>query len=181
MFNLPDISDYYNVYDNVLIFFGALIIDVFLIFLVRYFPTFFGPSLNDWYSTFKFSAILSDILIVLLGFMLARYIYTTWIKPIYGWNPLIFLGLLIAIKIVHDILFYLAVILPIPIGHNEVIDVLKKYSSSLGVKMVGGDIILMIATAFAAMYYKSEPTHVLLLGSVLALYNATYILYTNPK
>lgn len=181
MLNLPDISDYYNLYDNVLIFFGALIMDVLLIFLVRYFPTFFGQSLNEWYTTFKFSAILSDILIVLLGFMIARYIYTTWIKPTYGWNPFIFLGLLIAIQIIHDILFYLVVILPIPIGHNEVIDLFKKYSSSAGLKVFGGDAGLMIATAFTAMYYKSEPTHVLLLGSVLALYNATYILYTKPK
>jgi len=138
----------------------------------------FGKPLNDWYSNFQFSAVLSDILIILIGFMIARYIYTTWIKATYGWNPLIFIALLLGIQVVHDILFYLAIILPIPIGHNQVIDLFKKYSLSAGSKIIGGDALLMLATAIVAMYYKSEPAHVLVLGSVLALYNATYILYT---
>jgi hypothetical protein len=181
MIAIPDISDYYNLYDNVLILFGALLVDVFVIFLVRYYPSFFGNALNEWYTKFQFSAVLSDILIILLGFMIARYIYTTWIKSVYGWNPLIFFSLLIGVQLVHDMLFYLAVILPIPIGQNQVIDLFKKYSLSAGSKIIGGDAILMIATAVVAMYYKSEPEHVVILGSVLALYHATYILYTKPN
>lgn len=178
---IPDISDYYNIYDNVLIFFAILMVDIFVLFLVRYFPSFFGQALNDWYTNFKFTAILSDILIILLGFMIARYIYTRWITPAYGWNPLLFLGVLVSVQVIHDILFYLAVILPIPIGHNHIIDLFKRYSRSAGVKVIGGDAILMILSALVAMYYKSEPTHVVVLASTLALYNATYILYTEPS
>jgi hypothetical protein len=176
----PDISDYYNLYDNVLIFFGIVLVDVMVIFLVRYFPAYFGKSLNDWYTTFNYSAVLSDVLIILIVFMLARYIYTIWIKPIYGWNPLIFIGLLVGIQILHDILFYLAVILPIPVGHNQIIDLFKKYSLSHKSNIIGGDALLMIASALVAMYYKSEPAHVLVAGSVFTLYNLTYILYTKP-
>jgi hypothetical protein len=178
---IPDISDYYNIYDNLLIFFAILIVDVFVLFLVRYFPSFFGQALNDWYTNFKFTAMLSDILIILLGFMIARYIYTRWIKPVYGWNPFLFLGLLVGVQVIHDVLFYLAVILPIPIGHNQIIDLFKRYSISAGPKIIGGDAILMILSALVAMYYKSEPTHVVVLASTLALYNATYILYTEPN
>ena len=176
---IPDISDYTNINDVFLIFFAILIVDVFVLFLVRYFPNFFGQALNDWYTNFKFTAILSDILIILIGFLIARYIYTTWIKPSYGWNPLLFLALLVGIQIVHDILFYIAIILPIPIGRNEVIDLFKKYSKA-GPKIIGGDAVLMIMSALVAFYYKSEPVHVVVTASILALYNATYILYTKP-
>jgi hypothetical protein len=106
-------------------------------------------------------------------------VYTTWIKPSYGWNPLIFLALLVGIQLVHDILFYIAVILPIPVGHNQVIDLFKKYSRA-GPKIIGGDALLMLGSALVAFYYKSEPTHVAVTASVFALYNATYILYTKP-
>jgi hypothetical protein len=179
MITIPDISDYYNNYDILLLLFAIFFVDVVVVFLVRYFPVFFGKTLNDWYNNFGFTAILSDILIILLGFIIARYIYTTWIKPTYGWNPLIFLALLVAIQVVHDILFYIAIILPIPIGHNEVIDLFKKYSRA-GPKIIGGDALLMLASALVAFYYKSQPSHVAVTASVFALYNATYILYTKP-
>jgi len=177
---LPDISNYYNLYDNVLLFFAILIVDVFVLFLVRYFPSFFGQALNDWYTNFKFTAMLSDILIILLGFMITRYIYTRWITPVYGWNPLLFLGLLVGVQIVHDLLFHVAVVLPIPVGRNKIIDLFKRYSTSAGPKIIGGDAIIVLASALVAMYYKSQPTHVVVLASVLALYNAIYILYTEP-
>ena len=115
MITIPDISDYYNNYDILLLFFAIFFVDVVVLFLVRYFPDFFGKALNDWYTDFKFTAILSDVLIILLGFIIARYVYTTWIKPHYGWNPLLFLALLVGIQIVHDILFYLAIILPLAV------------------------------------------------------------------
>ena len=179
MITIPDISDYYNNYDILLLIFAIFFVDVFVLFLVRYFPDFFGKTLNDWYTDFKFTAILSDVLIILLGFIIARYVYTRWIKPRYGWNPLIFLALLIGVQVVHDILFYLAIILPIPVGHNQVIDLFKKYSRA-GPKIIAGDAVLMLASALVAFYYKSQPSHVAVTASVLALYNATYILYTKP-
>ena len=116
-----DISNYENITDNFILFFAILTVDVIVLFLIRYFPNIFGQVLNDWYSQFKFTAILSDVLIILLGFIIARYIYTIYIKPTYGWNPWIFLALLVLIQVVHDLLFYLFIILPIPIGKNAVI------------------------------------------------------------
>jgi len=178
---LADISNYENIYDNVLIFFAILMVDVFIVFLTRYFPDVFGKALNEWYTTFKFTAILSDILIILLGFMIVRYIYTIFIKPTYGWNPLIFCALLVGIQIVHNIMFYLVVILPIPVGHNQIIDLFKRYSLSAGPKIIGADAIMMVLSALIAMYYKSQPAHIVATASTLALYNATYIIHTKPS
>jgi hypothetical protein len=175
---LPDISDYYNVNDTLLIIFATLMAETILIFLVRYLPSLFSKELNHWYSDFTWTAVLSDISIIVLGFLLTRYIYTTWIKPSYGWNPLLFLGLLVVLQVIHDLLFYAAIILPIPIGHNNVIDLLKKYSLHDGPKIIGGDALLMLMAAFVAFYYKSEPLHVIVTASIFAIYNLTYILHT---
>jgi len=175
-----DISNYENITDNFILFFAILTVDVIVLFLIRYFPNIFGQALNDWYSQFKFTAILSDVLIILLGFIIARYIYTIYIKPTYGWNPWIFLALLVLIQVVHDLLFYLFIILPIPIGKNAVIDLFKQYSRA-GPKIIFGDALLMIASAFVAFYYKAQPLHIVVASAALVTYNATYIMYTKPS
>jgi hypothetical protein len=175
---LPDISDYYNVNDTVLIVLATLMAETILIFLVRYVPSLFSKELNDWYTNFTWTAVLSDISIIVLGLLLTRYIYTKWIKPSYGWNPLLFLGLLVVLQVIHDLLFYVGIILPIPTGHNHVIDLLKKYSLEDGPKIIVGDALLMLFAAFVSFYYKSQPVHVIVTASIFAIYNLTYILYT---
>lgn len=163
-----------------MIFFAILTVDVTVIFLTRYFPEIFGRPLNDWYTKFGLSAVLSDVLVILIGFLIARYIYTAWIKPTFGWNPLLFILALVGIQAVHDILFYLGVILPIPAGHNEMIDVFKAYSKG-GAKIIGGDSLLMIGSALVAFAYKSIPAHATVSMNVLVTYAMTYILYTRPN
>jgi hypothetical protein len=179
--SLPDISDYHNLNDIFIIFFAILMMEVGLIFSVRYIPALFGDlykTLNEWYSTFQFTAVISDVLIILLMFIIARYIYTLWIKPRYGWNPLIFVGLLIGLQIMRELLFYLTAILPIPFGKNQLIDLFKQYSMRATPKIIGGNMLLISIAALIAFYYKTQPMHILVTASVLALYNITYVLYT---
>jgi hypothetical protein len=177
---IPDISDYHNVSDIIMLFFAILTVDVSVLFLIRYFPNIFGQALNDWYSNFQLNAILSDVLIILLVFIVARYIYTEWIKPMYGWNPALFIGLLVLLQVIHDVLFYLCVILPIPVGKNAIIDLFKRYSRG-GPVIIGGDSLLMIASALVAFYYKSQPDHIVAATGALVAYHAIYILNTKPS
>jgi hypothetical protein len=173
----PDISNFNNTSDVYLLAFAILTVDVIVMFFARYFPQIFGEDLNKWYDDFHINAVLSDVTIILIGFQLARYVYTFWIEPTYGWNPLIFVGLLVCIQAIHDILFYVYVIQPLPQGHNQMIDRLKSYSRG-GFKIIGGDAILMILSAMVAFFYKSQPEHITMFCSVLVLYTLPYILYT---
>jgi len=175
-----NISNYKSVTDVFIIFFAILTVDVFVLFLVRYFPDFFGKSLNKWYDDFQLNAVLSDVLIILVGFLVARYVYTIWLNPIYGWNPLLFIGLVIAIQAIHDILFYLFVIRPLPVGHNSIIDLFKKYSEG-GFKIVLGDGLLMLMSALVAFYYKSLNLETTVSINVLVLYALPYILNTRAQ
>ena len=175
---LPDISDYKNIADLPILFFAILTVDVVVLFLTRYFPQYLGKSLNNWYNKFGLSAVLADVLIILIGFVIARYIYTIYIKPNYGWNPLIFMTLVIIIQAIHDILFFLGIINILPRGHNEMIDVFKDYSEA-GTKIIVGDSALMIGSGLFAFFYKSQPTHIFASLSILVSYALPYILYKN--
>jgi len=178
---VSDISEYSNVWDVPLLFFAILTVDVCVLFLTRYFPGIFGAPLNKWYTNFGLSAVLSDVLVILIGFLIARYIYTIWIKPAMGWNPEAFVGLLVVVQLIHDVLFYLGVILPLPKGHNEMIDVFKSYAQGGGAKILAGDAGLMIASAGVAFAFKAIPMHATVAISTVVSYALTYILYTPPK
>jgi len=155
-------------------------VDVVIILAARYYPNFFGSNLNIWYDRFGLSAVLADVLIIALGFAIARYVYTFFFKSSIGWSPLYFTILLVLVQVIHDIFFYLFVIVPIPRGVNEMMDVLKDYSKA-GAKIIVGDAGLMIGSAFVAMVLKSLPSNVSAELGLLTVYTLPYALYTNFK
>lgn len=174
---LSDISDFNDVSDWWFILLGILVIDVIVILLSRHFPEVLGKNLNIWYDKFGLNAVLADVLIIAVGFAIARYVYTWYIKPQIGWNPLWFVGLLVGIQLIHDILFYVGVILPIPRGMNTMMDVFKDYSKA-GAKILGGDAAMMVGSAIVAMALKSMPPHVAASTGLLTAYTLPYSLYT---
>jgi hypothetical protein len=173
---VPDISDYNNNSDLLFISLGILITDVIVLFFARYAPGIFGEALNIWYDKFGLAAVLSDVTIILIGFQITRYIYTRWIAPNISWSPLYFLALLVLVQAIHDILFYVGVIVPLPEGLNEMIDVFKAYSKG-GAKIIGGDALLMISSFLITLFLKSQPTHITASTALVTLYTLPYILY----
>ena len=178
---IPDISDYKNGTDLLLLTVAILAVDVFVIFLARYYPEFWARDLNDWYDKFGLNAVISDVMIILIGFVIARYIYTIFLAPSYGWNPLLFIGLVVAVQAVHDVFFYVAVIKPIPEKHNAMIDVFKSYAKNGGANIIVGDAALMLGSAAVAIILKSQETHVVSSFAILVAYALPYILYTKPR
>lgn len=175
-FKIPDISDYHNNSDLLFISLAVLVTDVVVLFLTRYAPSIFGEALNLWYDRFGLAAVLSDVAVIVIGFQITRYIYTTWIAPNISWSPLYFLALLVTVQAIHDILFYVGVIVPLPEGLNQMIDVFKAYSKG-GTKIIGGDALLMISSFLITLFLKSQPTHVAASTAMVTLYTLPYILY----
>ena len=164
----------YKYFPQILV--SVLIVDLIVIFLVRYFPNFWGSTINIWYDKFGLSAVIADVLIIVLGFMLAQYIYKNYIKE--EFNPYIFAALLVAVQVIHDLLFYFGVILPIPKGHNEMIDVFKTYAEKGGVKVVAADTAMMLGSAAIASFLAAAPKEATLFSGVLAAYAVPFILTT---
>ena len=175
-----DIGNFWSSGDMWYIVTAVLIIDVIGIFLFRYYPNFFGGSLNEWYSKFGLVASISDIAIIVIGFIIARVIYTFFLQKTYGWNPVLFIALLLVVQLIHDVLFYLFVILPIPEGRNEVIDLFKKYAKELNFSIYIGDATMIISSAAIAMALKDYGDSITASSAIVAVYSLTYILFTKP-
>jgi hypothetical protein len=170
-----DLSDY-KYFPQILI--AVLLVDVIVIFLVRYFPDLFGSIINAWYDRFGLSAVIADVLIIVLGFLLAQIIYKNYLKPEYGYNPVIFAGLLVLIQIIHDLLFYFGIVQTIPGGHNAMIDFFKRYGESGSFKVILADSAMMLGSfGIASFLASAQPITNIFMG-ILGAYTVPYILTT---
>lgn len=171
-----DISEYEEINDWVYIIIGVLIIEVAVISLTRFFPDVFGKSLNIWYNRFGLLAVLADIVIILIGFAIARYVYTEWVYPAQDWNPAYFTGTAVGIQLVHDILFYLGVIRQVPQGQNSMMDVFKDYAESGGAKILAADSAMVIGSSIVSMLLKAAPPHVVVSVALITAYVLPYVM-----
>ena len=153
---------------------AILVVDVVVMILSRH-TGMFGNVLNTWYDRFGLSAVISDVFVIAIGFWLARWIYNTWFA---GRGLAWFLGILVIVQAIHDILFYVGVIVPLPRGLNAMMDVFKAYSVENGWKIIVGDSGLMLASAgvFMAMERLSAPWQIAV--GLLTVYALPYALTT---
>lgn len=157
---------------------ATLLIDLIVLFLIRYYPGFFGKPINDWYNQFGLNAVISDVLIIVLGFLIAQYVYQAFVEPRLGWNLPVFLLLLVAIQALHDMLFYVGIIRPIPEGHNGMIDVFKAYAESGKGRVILADTGMMVGAGLLASLLASAPIHITAFVGILGAYAIPYILTT---
>jgi hypothetical protein len=141
----------------------------------------FGKALNDWYNKFGINAVIADVLSIVLGFLIAQYIYRTTLFPIYGWSLPLFLSVLLAVQLIHDLFFYFGVIQMIPQGHNGMIDVFKSYAAENGANILIADASMMIGSALIASALYSYPVTVTIVAGTLAVYTIPYILTTQNE
>ena len=179
----PDISNYEDNFDLWLILAAILLVDVIVIVIAR-FTGLFGTMINVWYDKFGLNAVIADVLIIFLGFLVGRWIYTKYIKPRYGWDGWIFTGLMILIQMVHDLLFYVGVIKPIDRGANSMMDVFKDYAESGSWRILVADAGMVVASAGIAMAYKGAAASGSIAGvagiTSLAAYAVPYLLAAKP-
>ena len=144
-------------------------VDFFTMALSKVFPM--TRSLDIWYQKFGIVAVLSDCLVIVLGVLLAQFL-----AP--GASVTMLALVSVGVQMVHDILFYLVVILGIPKGQNSMIDLFKSYSSEGGYKILIADAIMIAATVFVGdSFTQLDPKIVTFIG-LLGVYALTYILYT---
>ncbi len=180
MDKLPNISDYRDISNIPYFLLGILIVDIVVLFIIR-FMGLGGKSLSTWYDKFGLVAVIADVFSILIGFLLGQIIYTHYIMPYYGWNPIVFILLVVFIKIVHDFAFYYFVILPIPLGHNAMIDLYKLYAEENGGGIIRGESLVMIASFLVTLGLKYLPDYVNTSIAMIAVYTITYILYTKTN
>jgi hypothetical protein len=130
-------------------------------------------SLNRWYARFGIFAVIADVLSIAIGILITRYIYTLLRLT----NPLYFIGILLAVQLIHDTLFYLLVIQPTATGANQMIDIFKSYSKENGAKILIADALMVVGSAVLGSFLKGAEPHVTVGFGFLTVYILSYLIY----
>ena len=104
-------------------------------------------ALMTWYNKFGLGAVIADVLILVIGFIIAFYIYNYFFKT---YNIFLFIFILILIQITHDILFGLFI--NNYKGNSPILNVFKLYAKEVGYKILIFDALMLISTVLIEKY-----------------------------
>jgi len=162
----------------IVILVGTICIELIVLFLIRFNADFFGQPINDWYNEFSLNAVIADVLSMVLGLLVSQAIYGFLGLP---WNLGLFIGIVVAFQLFHDLFFHFFVVTPIPEGHNAMIDVFKRYNAHGSYRILIVDSLMMTGSALVASFLATQPIAVSLFTGTFAVYSIPYILATRNK
>jgi hypothetical protein len=168
-----DISNFVFTKDYLPILNGCISADLLVLFFLFHNITFQSKYLKLWYKKFTLAAALADVLILMIGIIIARFLYKFIFREFSIWK---FTGLAVAIQIVHDILFYL-LFRSTPIGYSYILDFFKKYAREISYNAIIGDSIMMICACLLSSYMATFGTNINIITLIVSLYFYPFMLY----
>ena len=169
---LKNIGDFNKVSDYLPLFNAVLITDLFVIFLLNI-TVIKSKVLRQWYSQYNLSAVIADVLIILIGLIITRAIYYYVFD---SFSLLKFIILAVIVQITHDILFYVF-FSNIPRGVNKMIDTFKDYANDVSYKAILADSGMMIMACLIASYLVNKNTNTNIIVLISFIYLLPYLLY----
>ena len=169
---LKNIGDFNNINDYLPLFNSVLITDLFVILLLNT-SVIKSQVLKKWYSQYNLSAVIADVLIILIGLIITRAIYYYVFKT---FLLLKFIILAVVVQFTHDILFYIF-FSNIPRGVNKMIDTFKDYANDVSYKAIFADSGMMIMSCLIASYLSNKSTNINIIVLISFLYVLPYLLY----
>ena len=167
-----NIVDFNNINDYLPLFNAVLITDLFVIFLLNT-RVIKSQVLRQWYSQYNLSAVIADVLIILIGLIITRAIYYYVFD---SFSIVKFVILAVIVQITHDILFYVF-FSNIPRGVNKMIDTFKDYALEVSYKAILADSGMMIMSCLIASYLVNKNTNTNIIVLISFLYLLPYLLY----
>jgi hypothetical protein len=171
-----DISNFGFTKDYLYILNGCISADLFIMFFLFHNLAFQSKYLKIWYKKFTLSAVLADVLILMIGIIIARFFYGYLFTDFNIWK---FTGLAVLIQIIHDILFYI-MFKNVPTGYSYILDFFKKYAREIGGKAIIGDSIMMIVACLLSSHMATRDVNINIITLITSLYLYPYNLYLKP-
>ena len=169
---LKNIADFSNTNEYLPLFNAVLITDLFVIFLLNI-TVIKSQVLRQWYSKYNLSAVIADVLIILIGLIITRAIYYYVFD---SFSIIKFIILAVVVQITHDILFYV-LFSNIPRGVNKMIDTFKDYANDVSYKAILADSGMMIMSCLIAFYLVNKNTNTNIIVLISFVYLLPYLLY----
>ena len=167
-----NIANFNNINDYLPLFNAVLITDLFVIFLlnIRFIKS---QVLRQWYSQYNLSAVIADVLIILIVLIITRAIYYYVFN---SFSIIKFIILAVILQITHDILFYVF-FSNIPKGINKMLDTFKDYANEVSYKAILSDSGMMIMSCLIASYLVNKNTNINIIVLISFVYLLPYLLY----
>jgi hypothetical protein len=168
-----NLSKFDEVGDYLPIISAALIIDMIVLLRIV-----FGyiniRSLNEWYNRFGLLAVIADVLSIVIGIIIARFLYSFIFKE---YSLILFLLLTVFVQIIHDLSFA-ALFNSIPRNKSSILDVFKDYAKEVGVTILFADALMMISTILLGSYLATLKPNNNIIIFIISLYILPYLLYS---
>ena len=129
--------------------------------------------LRLWYNEYKLSAVIADVLSLMIGLIITRAIYYYVFDE---FSMIKFILLAVAVQITHDILFYLF-FTSVPRGLNRMLDTFKDYAIEASYKAIISDSIMIISTCLIMSYLANLSVNANIIILIITVYILQYVLY----
>ena len=170
---MKNISVFSDTSDYLPILNGVIITDLLVIVLLLS-GAIGSYVLKMWYREYSLGAVIADVLIIVIGIVIARFLYPYIFKE---YSLLRFLFLVVGIQVVHDLLFY-SLSLAIPRGKSRIMDVFKDYGKEVGYKAIVSDSAMMVSSVLLATLLKHKTLNTNILVLILSVYLVPYLVYS---
>lgn len=130
--------------------------------------------LKEWYRNYNLSAVIADVLIIVIVIIAARWIYSYFFTSFSLWK---FIIVAVAIQIIHDLTFYW-IVTHIPRGKSRIVDVFKNYGKESGFKSVLADSGMIIMSCLLAYYFSSLSLNANIIILIIHVYMVPYLIYS---
>jgi hypothetical protein len=161
-----------NIKDYLPLLNAVIITDLlFMIFIA--FKLINSKVLKEWYERYTLSAVIADVLIIMIGLLITNKLYYYIFKE---FSLFKFIILALIIQIIHDILFYILITI-IPREKNRMIDTFKDYANEVSFYAIIGDSLMIITASILFYYLIKIDTNTNIIILIISLYILPYILY----
>ena len=169
---LKNIGNFSNTSDYLPLLNAVLITDLFVMTLLNT-KVIDSVVLRKWYSQYNLSAVMADVLIILIGLIVTRAIYYYVFDT---FSLLNFMILAVILQITHDVLFYLF-FTNVPRGMNKMLDTFKDYANEASYKAILSDSGMMVMSCIIASLLVNASTNTNIIVLISFMYLLPYILY----
>lgn len=168
---IKDIANFNNINDYLPLLNAVLFTDLFVIILLNS-GIINSEILRKWYDIYNLSAVIADVLIILLVLIITRAIYYNIFTK---FSIINFIILAVIIQILHDILFYIIFSI-IPRGKNKIIDIFKDYAVEKSYFAIIADSGMIIMACLIAYLLVNKDINTNIIILIILIYSIPYLI-----